>query len=532
MADISDMFSHIYTTETNLNTIQVKNGQIILCVDSGKLYIDHNSSRVETNDIIEVENQLALPLSPLNKFYRTKDTDKLYFYLDDAWREICVDLDRSRLLPENAEDGSFPIYENSQWKTISKGTFVQSVNGITTTDGQVTIPNATQDAAGLMAPEDKTKLDNFGSEGYLTTVATGAGLTGNGSSTSPVVLNISNYSTNDSIRLTSTAGSVSLLASETSEAAVYCGSNNLKINNTSINVNGSTTFSGGNYLKIGTNTGSFNDVEINGTSLNINATNFTFNTHQLNSANGLVQVNSDGKIPQDLIPDIQADVDLSNYTGAVGISAATGQTISLKQGTGGMYELSVILQDDEINIDTSAGMLNVTGYGVMLGTSSSTLQSVFINSSQLNLNVSSLSLNGNSLNTANGLVKLGSDGKIPSNLYDAGGDVSALEGRVTTLESTVGELDGALDAILGDFGSGASTDVLTITAAESINMATADLKLNGASLNAANGMVKLDETGKVPSSLLPPSSPSTAISVVVSDTEPENPTEGMIWIQP
>ena len=55
------------------------------------------------------------------------------------------------------------------------------------------------------------------------------------------------------------------------------------------------------------------------------------------------------------------------------------------------------------------------------------------------------------------------------------------------------------------------------------------IKFNSHALNTANGLVKLDEMGKVPSSLLPS---STAISVVVSETEPEHPTEGMIWVQP
>lgn len=55
------------------------------------------------------------------------------------------------------------------------------------------------------------------------------------------------------------------------------------------------------------------------------------------------------------------------------------------------------------------------------------------------------------------------------------------------------------------------------------------IQFNSHALNTANGLVVLDENGKLPTSILPESS---SVKVVVSETEPENPTEGMIWIQP
>lgn len=88
MASISDVFSHIYTTEANLSAVPAKNGQIILCVDSGKLYIDHGTTRVSTSDVVYVENEAALPLAPLDKFYITQDTGDVYFYINDEWKKL------------------------------------------------------------------------------------------------------------------------------------------------------------------------------------------------------------------------------------------------------------------------------------------------------------------------------------------------------------------------------------------------------------------------------------------------------------
>lgn len=88
MATIQDVFSHIYTTEAHLGDVAVKNGQIILCTDSEKLYIDHGTTRVSTSDVVYVENEAALPLAPLDKFYITQDTGDIFFYLNGEWKKL------------------------------------------------------------------------------------------------------------------------------------------------------------------------------------------------------------------------------------------------------------------------------------------------------------------------------------------------------------------------------------------------------------------------------------------------------------
>lgn len=122
MATIQDVFSHVYTTEASLSKVPVKNGQIILCTDSEKLYIDHGTTRVSTSDVVQVENQEALPLAPLDKLYITKDTCDVYFYINDEWKKITEQLVNDYT--------AFEVYPTNA--VISAGT-TDAVTGLTYT---------------------------------------------------------------------------------------------------------------------------------------------------------------------------------------------------------------------------------------------------------------------------------------------------------------------------------------------------------------------------------------------------------------
>lgn len=113
MATIQDVFSHVYTTEANLSSVAVKHGQIILCVDSEKLYIDHGTTRVSTSDVVQVENQEALPLAPLDKFYITKDTGDVYFYINDVWKKLTDTITDYTAFKVYAHDTVIPAGEHN-----------------------------------------------------------------------------------------------------------------------------------------------------------------------------------------------------------------------------------------------------------------------------------------------------------------------------------------------------------------------------------------------------------------------------------
>lgn len=104
--------SYTFTTENSLNTIPITNGQAVICEDSEKLYIDKTDTRISIGDLIIVEASTDLPEIPLNKLYFVKETDKLYIYSNNTWVSINPNqfIDPNRLLPSSAENGNLLQY--------------------------------------------------------------------------------------------------------------------------------------------------------------------------------------------------------------------------------------------------------------------------------------------------------------------------------------------------------------------------------------------------------------------------------------
>lgn len=431
MATIQDVFSHIYTTEAHLGDVPVKNGQIILCTDSEQLYIDHGTTRVSTSDVIQVENQEALPLAPLDKLYITKDTGDIFFYINGAWEKI------------NQSD-----------------------------------------------------------------ISVGAGLSGNGSSSSPLQLDIKNYSSTDNINLTSSnqvnitgTNSISLLSNDNQSS--------IEISATGIVLNsyvGVTINSQGNALSFATGTNSSGERDI------------YLDNHSMNTAGGFAVVDlTTGKLPIGIIPDVTGDINIDNYT-----------------------------SNSTIRLTSTAGAVNLISNTGEVGLYSGNTAHIKANVDTVDLKGTTLAFNGNATNTANGLVVLGADGKIPTSLYDATIDLSDYQTNgPIKLTTTSNAGDGSGDITIttseniilkgGDYDKieiGNATMHITSEAAVLINgqagfvfqsngtdvisessghltLADGDINIsgtlhyNGASVNAANGLVQLDDNGKILASQLP-----------------------------
>lgn len=403
-------------------------------------------------------------------------------------------------------------------------------------------------------------------------------------------VNIDNYTSNNTIKLTSTAGAVNLI-SNTGEAGLYSGSNvyvkaltdTVELKATTVSLNGHAQNTSGGFVVVDTDTGkvpssvlpemgidltnyvteenislnaagvasnatykassvmrieggtytnidttagplnlgtSTSDVFLGGVGSNRNvtiqvtsisnlklATGTNMDGSSANTANGFAIVGADGKLPASIVPDTTGSVDLSAYNGLVGITTTGVSAIS--NGTSGQYKFTlginsngVILTEDGSTrsitvrsmkrISLEGGEISIIGYPFKIHSNgklelSSSQGNIILNAqgsvdANIEMHGTGILWNGAALNTANGLAVLGSDGKIPSSLYDAGtgGDTSALEGRVATLETTVGTLNTTVDEILADYGEGSGALVYR---------------------------------------------------VVASATEPENPTEGMLWIK-
>lgn len=765
MATIQDVFSHIYTTEAHLSEVPIKNGQIILCTDSEKLYIDHGSNRVSISDVVQVETQTALPLAPLDKFYITQDTGDVYFYINDEWKKLTDTIKDYTAFEVYANDSVIPPGEHEVLGTITveipvqmtetfalrtttpeadsdvvvdwgdgtiqkvkdgehggytgpdgEGRYVAKMTHTYGTAGKYTVkvyghdyfclshaPSHVSDASNMqcriladdlpiashltnltafaygtlklvtvqcasykylhrttnhaqMFTNDKNLLSvtgfedmvmiSRGAEGcfqfcenmhtcdfngvlcsnnpramyamyqncYALAINIGTffptkfvsralnftntfthmhAMTGTvnakqlwgdptidwqgynncfygcpeeiraqvptawgGTVSDPVAyeltvdsitlkghaantanglvilnaqgkvdntmlpdtsIDLSNYSQNSSIKLTSTAGAVDLI-SNTMEVALYSGTAHVKAN--------------------------VDSVELQGTNLK-------FNNNAQNTAGGIVVIDKEsGKIPDSVLPEATT-VDLGNYNGNVSLTASgEDQSVSLKYDatatSGASYTSTLLLDDSKIDIDANAGNINMMAHTVMVGTLQRTLQVAMINASDLQINVTNLLFNNHPTNTANGLVVLGSDGKIPTTLYDATIDLSDYQTngpiKLTTTSNTG---DGSGDITIttseniilkgGDYDKieiGNATMHITSEAAVLINgqsgfvfqnngtdvisdssghltLADGDININGtlhyngASVNAANGLVQLDNNGKILASQLP-----------------------------
>ena len=73
------------TIFAKLSTLGKNDGQVIVSKDSKSLYVDLDGERIEVTDWIDVdteENLLAI-LTPLtNKYYYTKDSNKIWRYVN------------------------------------------------------------------------------------------------------------------------------------------------------------------------------------------------------------------------------------------------------------------------------------------------------------------------------------------------------------------------------------------------------------------------------------------------------------------
>lgn len=335
---------------------------------------------------------------------------------------------------------------------------------------------ATSSKAGAMSAADKTKLDKFGeSDGKLTyggaeiggggisEIAVGTGLSGTGITSDPLNLNIANYTSQSTISLSSTEGSVNLAGYNSVNLQETFG-NKLTLAERGIVI---TTASGADVL---------------------------LNEHASNSPSGFVILDSTGKLPAvdgSQLTNLPAGaVDLSAYTGGISLNSTNDSAVAIKFNSGNpTYNAALTMDAAGVTLSgygdvtlqhTGGSYLRLTSGEATLSSNSSLTLSA---SSRLTISAKEgIYLGGAGLNTAGGLVKVGDDGKIPSSLYDAGtgGDTSALETRVTTLETTVGTLNTTVDEILADYGEGSGALVYR---------------------------------------------------VVASATEPENPTEGMLWIK-
>lgn len=408
------------------------------------------------------------------------------------------------------------------------------------TGTSIAVPDAPYSKPQTVGKWSKLNKSELGGGG-ISEITVGAGLSGTGLTSDPLNLNIANYTSQSTISLSSTEGSVNLAGhnsvnlQETFGNKLTLAERGIVITTASgadvlLNEHASNSPSGfvildntgklpavdGSQLTNlpsptidwsnlqepivsfgvdGTNIGSFSayadSITLTGNTIALSSSSApTLNGHAQNTALGFAVVGEDGKLPSSIIPESTGGtVDLSNYVGTVNLTSNdTAVNINFVSGNSS-YNAGFKMDPTGVDIygygdvalrHTGGAGLTLSSGSVLLGSSGS----VQLNAtSRIVLTATEgVYLGAAGLNTAGGLAKIGDDGKLPSTILPetSGGDVTALETRVSTLETTVGTLDAAVDEILADYGEGSGALVYR---------------------------------------------------VVASATEPENPTEGMLWIK-
>lgn len=515
-------------------------------------------------------------------------------------------------------DNTIDLFEYASLP-IDPANIVQSVNG------------NKPDASGNVTIET--------SSGGLTSVSVSDGLTGNGTSGSPIKLDLSNYGTRNAISLTTFGGFTFKISATTamsigtdanvhiathtylagnSEADVYFHGNATntanglvvlgadgKIPTNLYDAGGGTTIDWANVnateIKLNGSEGiwfntTMNDIFLkpqNGAgTLFIDAMDIQLNECGLNQPTGLVQLTPEGKIPTELYDAGGGDIDLSNYSTTSNISlkttgSSTGITLGSTNGT-----VSIYSGYDGNGLSIGSASCSYSGGNVSLSGKLSTSVGNYgagtttINATSLTNLKLKIGSNGtaSSANTAGGLVVVGSDGKIPSNLYDAGGSGTEIDWSNVNAEliSFSADKEMAFSSYGGisisggnllintssvNFGEAGGTVItFDLTKLDDLKIFHADTATTSTP-NTAGGFAIVGSDGKLPASILPESSGgdtsaletrvttlettvgtlNTTVDeiladygegsgalvyrVVASATEPENPTEGMLWIK-
>ena len=282
------------------------------------------------------------------------------------------------------------------------------------------------------------------SSGGLTSVSVGNGLTGNGTSSSPVTLDLSNYSTESDISLY-TAGPYSV--------SLFKGLYGITIDTTGITLKSENV-----SIALGVN--------------------ITYNDNPQNMAGGFAIVESNGKLPNSILP--ESTVDLSNYTGALNITATSNAFI--RGGTSGNYDITIgdsshgvtvyaaqnnptvsltsfgsggniDLNSANINVGGSSGATKITlkssNVSVEPTTGGGTFSVDVTSSGSVKFTAGNIYFNDNAGNTAGGFAIVGEDGKLPSSIIPVSSNrhpftSSDLSSNVLTI-TTTGNVTGVID---------------------------------------------------------------------------------------
>ena len=119
------------TIFSKLGSLTKNNGQIIVTRDSKSLYVDLEGDRIEITDWIDVntETELLATLTPLtNKYYYTKDTNKIWRYVNGKWE--CLNTSVNDLTPTYTESSTLAKLSSGEKLSVSFGKISKAITDL------------------------------------------------------------------------------------------------------------------------------------------------------------------------------------------------------------------------------------------------------------------------------------------------------------------------------------------------------------------------------------------------------------------
>ena len=166
------------TIFSKLGSLTKSNGQIIVTRDSKSLYVDLEGERIEITDWIDIdteENLLAI-LTPLtNKYYYTKDSNKVWRYIGGEWK--CINDSADDLAPTYTESSTLLKLSSGEKLSVAFGKISKaitdlishigdSVKHITSTE-RTNWNSAKTHADSVHARTDATKVEKSSTNGNI-----------------------------------------------------------------------------------------------------------------------------------------------------------------------------------------------------------------------------------------------------------------------------------------------------------------------------------------------------------------------------
>ena len=119
------------TIFSKLGSLTKNNGQIIVSRDSKSLYVDLDDERIEITDWIDInteENLLAI-LTPLtNKYYYTKDNNKIWRYINNDWE--CLNTSVNDLTPTYTESPNLVKLSSGEKLSVAFGKISKAITDL------------------------------------------------------------------------------------------------------------------------------------------------------------------------------------------------------------------------------------------------------------------------------------------------------------------------------------------------------------------------------------------------------------------